>query len=132
MPILMLIEILAVRVDALGSKLHPVHSSFLTRATEPPVGTTCLAVTSSSRALVHPHSRMHHFSDAFPKVHTTLSLHRISLKHAELPRGHGRKKGMSVLSSKVWTTNQKNRRTTHLQLMHAFPSLRGVRPRPVN
>jgi hypothetical protein len=88
----MLNEILALRVDKLGSKLYLVHSGSLT-------------ATSSSTALVHLRTRIRHLSDAFHKVRKSVSLRRISLKHVELPRGRGRK---NVLSSKIFTTNQKN------------------------
>jgi hypothetical protein len=79
MPILMLNEILALRADALGSKLYRVHSGSLTRVTELPAGTTYLPATSSSTALVHPRTRMRHLSDAFYTVRISVSLHRISL-----------------------------------------------------
>ena len=97
----MLREILALRADALGSKFYPVYSGSLSRATELPAGTMCLPATSSSRALVHPRSHMHHLSDAFHKVRKSVSLHRISSKHVELPKGCERKKGRNVLSSKI-------------------------------
>ena len=86
----MLNEILALRTDALSSKLYPVHSGSLTRATELPAGTLCLAATSASQ--VHPRTRLRHLSDAFHKVRKSVALLRISSKHVELRRGPGRKK----------------------------------------
>jgi hypothetical protein len=87
MPILILNDILALHADALSSKLYPVRSGSLTRATELPLR---LAATSTSR--VHPRTRIRHLSDAFHKIRKSVSPLRISLKHVELRRGPGRKK----------------------------------------
>ena len=76
----MLSDILTLRADALSSKLCPMYSGSLTRvATELPTRTLCLAATSTSQ--VHPRTRIRHLSDAFHKVHKSVSLLRISSKH---------------------------------------------------
>ena len=99
----MLSNILTLRPD---SKLYLAHSGCLTRVPELPAGWTCLPSRSSQTALVHPHTRMCHLLDGFHKVRILVSLHRISLN--ELLRGHKRRNGRNVLSSKIFTNNQKN------------------------
>ena len=108
MSILILNDILALRADTPNSKLYPVHSGSLTQVTELPDGITCLPEMSSWTALVHPRTRMCHLWDVFHKVRTPVSLHRISLKHVESLRRRRRLKHRNVLSSKIFTNNQKN------------------------
>jgi len=53
------------------------------------------------------------------------------MKHVELPERIRKNESRNELSSKIWTTNQKmvqkRRVNANLQLMHAFPRLRGFK-----
>jgi hypothetical protein len=104
----MLNNILALRPDTPSPKLYPMHSGSLIRVLELPAGTKYLPATLSSTTLVHPRTRMRQLLDGFHKVRISVSLHRISLKHIELPSGRGRKEGRNVLSSTIFTNSQKS------------------------